>query len=135
MALIPIIVGVGLVVIGSVAATSAGKRRPLPADVRAQVIAAFQTRSDTTIGQVLSAVKTGANGAYKGQADVLINAIQLGLDALKTGTKIPADISALWWGAITSGDPATMRSTSASLQPQYNTLATALLDCARILGG
>lgn len=135
MAIVPIIVGLGLVVTGSVAAVSAGKRRPLPADVRAQVIAAFQTRSDTTIGQVLNAVKTGADGAYKGQAQVLINAIQLGLDALKTGTTVPADISALWWGAITSGDPVTMRKTSSTLEPKYNTLAAALLDCARILGG
>lgn len=135
MALIPIIVGVGLVVAGSVAAVSAGKRRPLPVDVRAQVIAAFRSRSDTTIGRVLDAVKTGADGAYKGQADILIRAIQLGLNALKADSKIPADISALWWGAITSGDPAMMRATSSSLQPQYNTLAAALLDCARILGG
>lgn len=135
MALIPIIVGAGLVVVGSVAAVSAGKRRPLPADIRAQVIAAFQSRNEQTIGQVLNAVKLGANGAFKGQAEVLINAIQLGLDALKPTSKVPQDISTLWWGAITSGDPATMRTTGTSLQPKYNTLSAALIDCARILGG
>jgi hypothetical protein len=135
MALIPIIVGAGLVITGSLVAVNAGKRRPLPADVRAQVIAAFQSRNEATIAQVLNAVQTGANGAFKGQGEVLQKAIQLGLDALKSGTKVPADISALWWGAITSGDPATMRKTGASLQPKYNTLSAALTDCARILGG
>lgn len=135
MALIPIIVGAALVVGGSVAAVAAGKRRPLPADVRAQVIAAFQSRDQNTIAQVLIAVKSGANGAFKGQAEVLINAIALGLNALKADSKVPTDISTLWWGAITSGDPATMRTTGKSLQPQHNTLATALIDCARILGG
>lgn len=135
MALIPIIVGAALVVGGSVAAVNAGKRRPLPADVRAQVIAAFQSRDQATIAQILNAVKSGGNGAFKGQAQVLINAIQLGLDALKVDSKTPKDVSTQWWVAITSGDPAMMRTMSKSLPPKYNTLSGALLDCARILGG
>ncbi len=135
MALIPIVIGVGLLVGGSLAAASAAKRQPLPADIRATVIASFQSRNEQTIGKVLEAVKTGADGRYKGQAQVLINAIQLGLNALRDTAKTPADVSALWWGAISSGDPATMRKTASSLQPKYNNLASALLDCARILGG
>lgn len=135
MALIPIIVGAALVVGGSVAAVNAGKRRPLPADIRAQVIAAFQSRDQNTIAQVLLAVKTGANGAFKGQSQVLTNAIQLGLDALKPESKVPQDVSTQWWVAVTSGNPETMRTMSKSLAPTYHTLSAALLDCARILGG
>lgn len=135
MALIPIIVGAGLVVAGSMAASTASKRRPLPADLRAQVIAAFQTRDQNTIAQVLDAVKNGANGAFKGQAQVLINAIQLGLNALTAESKIPQDVSTQWWAAITSGDPTLMRTMAKSLEPKFNPLSKALLDCARILGG
>lgn len=135
MALIPIIVGAALVVGGSALAVKSGKRRPLPADVRAQVIAAFQSRDQATIAQVLEAVKTGGGGAYKGQAQVLISAIQLGLDTLKVDSKIPKDVSTQWWVAITSGDPAMMRTMAKSFEPQYHTLSAALLDCARILGG
>ena len=135
MAIIPIVIGAALVVGGSVAAVSAGKRRPLPADVRAQVIGAFQSRDQNTIAQLLTVLKTAANGAFKGQAEVLQHAIQLGLDAMKADSKIPQDISTQWWVAITSGDPAAMRTAAKSLTPQYQTLSAALLDCARILGG
>jgi hypothetical protein len=135
MALIPIIIGGGLLVGGSLAITHANKRKPLPADLRAQVIAAFQSRNQQTIGLVLEAIKTGAEGRFKGQAEVLGNAIAIGLKASSEPEKTPADVTALWWAAISSGDPATMRKTSDGLRVKYNTLATALLDCARILGG
>jgi hypothetical protein len=138
MALIPIIIGGALLVGGGLAVTHSNKRQPLPADLRAQVIAAFQSRDQTTIGRVLEAIKTGANGKFKGQAETLAGAIQLGLDTLKRVQQkkdFPEDVAALWWAAISSGDPKTMRTTSEGLRAKYNALASALLDCARILGG
>lgn len=135
MALIPVIIGGALLVGGGLAINASNKRQPLPADIRAQVIAAFQSGSDQTIALVIAAIRSGAGGKYAGQADVLQKAIQLGLDSLKQGTKVPADVSALWWGAIRSGDPKTMRTTSEGLRARYNALSSALLDCARILGG
>lgn len=135
MALIPVLIGGALLVGGGLAVTHANKRQALPIDIRAQVVAAFQSGNDQTIGLVIAAIRSGASGKYSGQADVLQKAIQLGLDALKQGTTVPADVSALWWAAIRSGDPKTMRLTSEGLRARYNALASALLDCARILGG
>ena len=135
MALIPIVIGLGFVVGGSIMATNAAHRRPLPVDVRAPIITAFQSGNDQTIAKVLDAVRAGANGVYKHQAAILAAAIQTGLDALKTGTTTPADVSALWWAAIKSGDPVTMRKAGQSLTGKYSHLSSALIDCARILGG
>lgn len=135
MALVPILIGVTLLAGGTVAATNAAKRKPLPADVRAQVLAAFASRNQQTIGKVLEAIKSGAGGKYKGQATVLGAAIQKGLNTLAADSKTPSDISALWWTAISGADPAVMRSTSEALKTKYPALASALLDCARILGG
>lgn len=135
MALIPVLIGSALLVGGGLAVAHANKRQALPADIRAQVVASFQSGNDQTIALVINAIRTGAGGKYKGQADVLEKSIQLGLDALKAGTTVPTDVSALWWAAIRSGDPKTMRTTSEGLRARYNALASALLDCARILGG
>lgn len=135
MAIVPVLIGAGFLVGGGLALTHARKRTPLPADLRAQVIAAFQSRDTNTIGRVLEAIKTGAEGRFKGQAEVLQAAIQLGLNASADATKVPADVAALWWAAITSGNPQTMRTTSDGLKVKFNALAQALLDCARILGG
>ena len=133
--IVPIVIGIGLVVGGSIAAANAAHRRPLPVDVRAPIIAAYQSGNETTIGKVLGTVQTAGSGVYKHQASILIAAIQLGLDAMKSGTKVPADVSALWWAAIKSGDPLVMRKTSESLAKKYPALSGALLDSARILGG
>jgi hypothetical protein len=135
MALIPIVLGGALILGGSLAASNAAKRKPLPDDLRAQVLAAFRSNNQDTIAKVLTAIKTGAGGKYSGQATVLGNAIQRGLSALTETSTVPEDIRALWWAAIASADPSTMRRTSLALKPKYPALASALLDCARILGG
>lgn len=138
MALIPVVIGAALLVGGGLAVNRANKRQPLPDDIRAQVVAAVQSGNDQTIALVLAAIRAGANGKYAGQADVLQKAIQLGLDGLKrvqVQKDLPEDVMALWWAAIRSGNPQTMRTTSEGLRVRYNAFAAALLDCARILGG
>jgi hypothetical protein len=130
MALIPILIGGALLVGGGLAVTHANKRQPLPADIRAQVVAAFQSGNEQTITLVINAIRDGAAGKYAGQANVIEKALKIGRDAT-----VPSDVSALWWAAIRSGDPKTMRTTSEGLRVKYNALASALLDCARILGG
>ena len=135
MAFVPVLIGVGLLAGGALAVNHANQRAPLPSDIRAQVIASFQSGNEQTIAKVLDAIRTGAAGKYSGQANVLIRALQLGIADNDPAKGVPSDVMALWWAAIRSGDPKTMRVTSEGLRAKYNTLASALLDCARILGG
>lgn len=135
MALVPILIGAGVILGGAMAASHTTKRKPIPSDLAAQVLAAFQSRNQTLIAQILSNVKITAEGRWAGQADVLASAVALGISAMAEGTKVPADVSALWWAALASGNPATMRTTATSLATSYHPLSAALLDCAKILGG
>jgi len=135
MAFVPVLIGVGLLAGGALAVNHANRRAPLPADLQAQVVAAFQSGNEQTVTRVLEAIRTGANGKYAAQATVLSNALKTGTKAMQTDKSLPADVSALWSAAIRSGDPKTMRVTAEGLRAKYNTLASALLDCARILGG
>lgn len=134
MAFVPVLIGVGLLAGGALAVNHANRRAPLPADLQAQVVAAFQSGNEQTVTRVLEAIRTGANGKYSAQATVLTNALKTGAKAM-TDKSLPADVSALWSAAIRSGDPKTMRVTAEGLRAKFNTLSSALLDCARILGG
>lgn len=123
--------GLGLVVAGTAIGVHASHRRPVPADIAAQLKAALQSTNDAVMKQVADALATGAGGKWRYQGEIVRKAT---LAATAT-SKVPADLRALYNAALSSGDPATMKQIAASLKTKQPHLAGNLNDVAKILGG
>lgn len=125
-----IVTGIGLVAVGAGVGIHKAHRKPVPADVRAQLMAGLQTGNVATMTQIANAYNVPGN-ASQHQAQLVLKATKL-----TTGdTKLPADIAALYNGTLQSGNAATMRTVAKQLSAKYPHLAGALNDTASILGG
>jgi len=122
--------GLGLVVAGTAIGVHASHRRPLPADLAAQMKAALGSGSDLPLEQLKAAWTTALNGKWRYQAEIAYKAYTAG-----KGGKLPADIAALYQAALQSADPATMKQIATGLKTKQPHLAGNLNDVAKILGG
>lgn len=125
-----VMTGLGLVVAGTAIGVHASHRRPLPADLAAQLKAALGSRSLAPLEQLQIAWTTALNGKWKYQAEIARKAFQAGNDP-----KLAADVAALYQSALASGDPATMKQIGTSMKAKQPHLAGNLNDVAKILGG
>jgi hypothetical protein len=126
-----VMTGLGLVVAGTVVGVHASHRRPVPADIAAQLKAALQSSNDAVMKQVADALVTGAGGKWRNQGEIVRKATL----AATADSKLPADIRALYNAALSSADPATMKQIATSLKTKHPHLAGNLNDVAKILGG
>lgn len=125
-----IITGIGLVGVGAAVGVHKAHRKPVPADVRAQLVAGLQSGSVATMTQIANAYNVPGNAAQH-QAQLVLRAMK----ATTQDTKLPADIAALYNSTLQSGAPATMRMVAKQLSAKYPHLAGGLNDTATILGG
>jgi hypothetical protein len=125
-----VMTGLGLVVVGTAVGVHASHRRPLPADLAAQLKAALGTRTAAPLEQIKAAWTTALGGKWRYQAEIALKAFKAGTDS-----KVAADIAALYQSALASGDPATMKQIATSLKTKQPHLAGNLNDVAKILGG
>lgn len=126
-----ILTGIGVVAGGAALGIRAAHRSPVPADVAAQLRAALQSTNDATLAAVVKALETGANGKWKHQGII----VQRATKVATADAKLPADVKAMYNGALSSGNTTTMRTLAKSLASKYPVLAGNLNDVARILGG
>lgn len=122
-----LLTGIGLVAAGAGLAIRSAHRRPVPADVKAQIVATLQSQ-----GSFIPLVDayTKANNPYRHQVTIVAGATSAANDA-----KLPADIAALYRSALQSANPATMKQIASSLSAKNSHLAGLLNDVAKILGG
>jgi hypothetical protein len=125
-----VMTGLGLVVVGTAVGVHASHRRPLPADLAAQLKAALRAGTVAPLEQIKTIWTTALNGKWRYQAEIALKAFKAGGDA-----KLPADLAALYLGALRSADPATMKQIATSLKTKQPHLAGNLNDVAKILGG
>lgn len=125
-----VMTGLGLVVVGTAVGVRASHRRPLPADLAAQLKAALSTGTAAALDAVKAAWTTALSGKWRYQAEITLKAFQAGSD-----TKLPADIAALYQAALKSADPATMKQIALGLKTKQPHLTGNLNDVAKILGG
>jgi hypothetical protein len=125
-----VITGLGLVVVGTAVGVRASHRRPLPADLAAQLKAALGTGTAAPLEQIKTAWTTALSGKWRYQAEIVLKAFQAGSD-----TKLAADVAALYLAALKSADPATMKQIAIGLKTKQPHLAGNLTDVAKILGG
>ena len=126
-----VLTGLGVVVAGTAIGVHASHRRPVPADVAAQLKAALKSTNDAVMKQVADALATGAGGKWKYQGEIVRKATL----AATADSKWAADVRALYNAALTSAEPATMKQVAASLKAKAPYLANNLNDVAKILGG
>jgi hypothetical protein len=126
-----VMTGLGLVVAGTAIGVHASHRRPLPADLAAQMKAALGSGSDLPLEQLKTAWTTALNGKWRYQAEIVYKAFTAG----KAGGKLPADVAALYQAALKSADPATMKQIAITIKTKQPHLAGNLNDVAKILGG
>lgn len=124
-----IITGLGLVVAGTAIGVRAAHRRPLPADLAAQMKAALSQGSDLPLEQLKVAWTTALNGKWRYQAEIVYKAYAAGKDS-----KIPADLLALYQAALRSANAATMKQIATQLKTKQLHLAGNLEDVAKIIG-
>lgn len=122
-----LVAGVGLVVGGSALAIRAAHRKPVPADVAAQLRAALG--NPTTMAQ-LDAAYSQAKHPYQHQVAIASKASRATSDG-----KTPADVAALYNAALQSGNVQTMQSVAKQMAAKHPVLAGNLNDVAKILGG
>ncbi len=123
-----ILVGIGLVATGAGVATYTAHRRPVPADVRAQIIATLMSGGDMT--QLANAYNTPGNPS-RHQLQIVLHAV----NAADQEKNLAADVAALYKGALRSGTAATMKQVATQLAAKNSHLASLLNDVAKILGG
>lgn len=123
----PIVAGIGIIGGGAALGIRALRRRPVAADVAAQLKAALQTGGTAALVQLLNAYKA-ARHPQTGQVEVVTRAAQVSLQ------KIPSDLQMMYRAALTTGDPGQMLVVATNIRKEP-VLANNLKDVARILGG
>lgn len=123
-----ILTGIGVVAGGAALGIRASHRRPVSADVAAQLRAALQSTNDATMAAIAKAYEPTK---WKHQALI----VQRATKAATADTKFPSDVKAMYNGALTSGNTTTMRTMAKSFASKYPSLAGNLNDVAQILGG
>ena len=126
-----ILVGLGVVGVGAGFGVRKAHRKPVAADVRAQFVAGLQSGDVATMQQIATGYNVSGNPSQH-QAQIVLRAMKL---TSSTTSKTPADVAAIYNGALQSGAPATMRTVAKQLSAKYPLLSGALNDTATILGG
>jgi hypothetical protein len=124
-----VLAGIGFAAALGVAVVHKNNRAPLPADVKAQLLALLATNDAAQWQTYLTTIDTPTFRKWLPQVR-LIRSAQLQIYQ----TKYPDDVRALYLAALQSGAAATLNQVSSSLKTKYPELATNLRDAALILG-
>ncbi len=121
--------GIGLVVAGGAIGIRAAHRKPVPADVAAQLRAGLATQGTALLDQLVTAYTTPRN-KWLPQVQIVCKAAKAG-DPVHDG----ADTVALYRATLATGDVAQMQAMAKTLSAKHHVLAANLTDVAKILGG
>lgn len=124
-----VLAGIGLVGALAVAVAQRNTRAPVPAEIKAQLLALLASNDAAQWQAYIASVDTPAFRKWLPQVR-RIRSAQLQIYQVK----YPDDVRALYLAALQSGAPATLTQVASSLKAKYPELATNLHDAALILG-